>query len=412
MNSRFLPYALYASLLLPAAAHATPEVSVRGYAEARGVMADGERSWIDHGQGKLGFSGTASPEFHGRLEGLVSVVARLDPDWSVIAQVRASQDQDTPVDILEGFVQWKPVPRSAWYYRAKAGAFFPPISLENDGLGWTPLHTLSSSAINSWIGEELRTLGGEVTLGHAWSGQRAELVLGLFAANDPTGVMLAFRGWALHDRWTTLNASIQLPDDLTPYKGPRDHPHIYVFQELDGRPGLYAGVEYGARDGARVRALWYNNFADTRAETSGAAAWKTRFVALGAQAPLHWSLTLTTQFMSGNTTVFASDFGNAVSVDFRSAYAMLERPVGPVDVAARIDWFENNDQGRGVRWDEDGHALTGAVVWRPAPAHRLAAEVLRIESFREDRVFLNLPRSATETQVQLSWRWFFGFDVL
>ena len=46
----------------------------------------------------------------------------------------------------------------------KAGAFFPTISLENDDIGWTSPYTLSASAINTWIGEELRTIGTEGTL--------------------------------------------------------------------------------------------------------------------------------------------------------------------------------------------------------------------------------------------------------
>ena len=46
-------------------------------------------------------------------------------------------------------------------WSVKAGAFFPTISLENDDLGWTSPYTLTPSAINSWIGEELRTIGSE-----------------------------------------------------------------------------------------------------------------------------------------------------------------------------------------------------------------------------------------------------------
>ena len=46
----------------------------------------------------------------------------------------------------------------------KTGAFFPTISLENDDLGWTSPYTLTPSAINSWIGDELRTIGSEAIL--------------------------------------------------------------------------------------------------------------------------------------------------------------------------------------------------------------------------------------------------------
>ena len=64
---------------------------------------------------------------------------------------------------------WKPISAGiraadgdvSW--SVKTGAFFPTISLENDDLGWTSPYTLTPSAINSWIGEELRTIGSEGT---------------------------------------------------------------------------------------------------------------------------------------------------------------------------------------------------------------------------------------------------------
>ncbi len=46
----------------------------------------------------------------------------------------------------------------------KSGAFFPTISLENDDLGWASPYTLTPSAINSWIGDELRSIGSEATM--------------------------------------------------------------------------------------------------------------------------------------------------------------------------------------------------------------------------------------------------------
>ncbi len=44
------------------------------------------------------------------------------------------------------------------------GAFYAPISLENRTVGWDSLYSISSSAINTWLGEELRTIGLETSL--------------------------------------------------------------------------------------------------------------------------------------------------------------------------------------------------------------------------------------------------------
>src|SRR5258705_9405197 len=56
---------------------------------------------------------------------------------------------------------YRPVSTSAFRWSIKAGAFFPPISLENTEIGWTSPWTLTPSAINAWVGEELRTIGLE-----------------------------------------------------------------------------------------------------------------------------------------------------------------------------------------------------------------------------------------------------------
>ena len=64
--------------------------------------------------------------------------------------------------LLEGYVSLaSAIARALSSRSVKAGAFFPAISLENDDLGWTSPYTLTPSAINSWIGEELRTIGSE-----------------------------------------------------------------------------------------------------------------------------------------------------------------------------------------------------------------------------------------------------------
>ncbi|MBT8099926.1 MAG: hypothetical protein KJO82_09255, partial [Gammaproteobacteria bacterium] len=65
------------------------------------------------------------------------------------------------VDFTEAYLEWRPVPRSATRYRLKIGAFYPRISLENEAAGWSSPYTLNSSAINTWVAEELRSFGAE-----------------------------------------------------------------------------------------------------------------------------------------------------------------------------------------------------------------------------------------------------------
>ena len=81
-------------------------------------------------------------------------------------QRAARRAADTPsvVDALETYLRYAPTAEGDFAWSVKAGAFFPTISLENDDLGWASPYTLTPSAINSWIGDELRTIGSEGTL--------------------------------------------------------------------------------------------------------------------------------------------------------------------------------------------------------------------------------------------------------
>src|SRR5262249_60757069 len=85
-------------------------------------------------------------------------------------------------------------------WSVKAGAFFPTISLENDDIGWTSPYTLTPSAINTWIGEELRTIGGEGNLRWRTPDLRTiTFTASLFRGNDPARRLMA-RRWLAFGR--------------------------------------------------------------------------------------------------------------------------------------------------------------------------------------------------------------------
>lgn len=70
-------------------------------------------------------------------------------------------EQRTFVDVLETYVRYRPNSITPLRWSVKVGAFFSPISLENTEIGWTSYWTLTPYALNSWVGEELRTIGSE-----------------------------------------------------------------------------------------------------------------------------------------------------------------------------------------------------------------------------------------------------------
>ena len=111
---------------------------------------------------------------------------------------------------------YKPVPRSATRFQARAGLFYPPISLENDARAWGVTDTITPSAINSWIGEEVKVVGLEAPGRHDFGDQSLAATAGVFGYDDTAGTLLAFRGWALHDIQSQAYGTFDLPP-LSPF---------------------------------------------------------------------------------------------------------------------------------------------------------------------------------------------------
>ena len=186
-------------------------------------------------------------------------------------------DDKNPIDLTEAYLEYRPYPRAGWRTRVRLGAFYPPMSLESRAIGWETPYTITPSAISSWIGEEIRTIGLEAQvdwlgtrLGHSFDFQ---LTGAVFGWNDPAGTMLAMHGFAMHDRQTTLFGRVgALQTDLEMAKKE-------LFHEIDGRPGFYVGAQARYLDRAILNVLHYDNRADPAAEAVEIRdfAWKTRF---------------------------------------------------------------------------------------------------------------------------------------
>src|SRR5215467_7194125 len=137
--------------------------------DVRLVSSDGQRSFTEGGLGTLRYDSDHSGLQLGRAR--LALSQPFGEVWSVRLDASAWGDGDrNPVDLTEAYLQFRPYPFSGWRFRLKTGAFYAPISLENRASGWESPYTLSYSAINTWVGEELRTLGAEGQLD--WLGTR------------------------------------------------------------------------------------------------------------------------------------------------------------------------------------------------------------------------------------------------
>src|ERR1700726_1141646 len=207
--------------------------------DTRLVTSDAGRSFMDGGLGTTRFDRNDSGVQLGRAR--LAVSAPLGELWSAHLDVSAWDDKDrSPVGVTEAYLQFRPYPRAGYRFRLKAGAFYPPVSLENRAPGWESPYGLSYSAIDSWLAVEVRTIGMEAQL--EWLGTRSGhlfdlgLTGGVFGWNEGAGVVLASDGFSLTDRQTPVFGRVGQPA-VAPLYGAEP------FLQLDHHAGVYAGAE-------------------------------------------------------------------------------------------------------------------------------------------------------------------------
>jgi len=386
----------------PAAAQ---EITYNGLVDGRVVDPSNQRSWMRGGLGKLRFNGggDSGPEAvfdQATVDGKIGI----GPDVAVLGTLRFEPTQRTEIDMLEGYVRYQPLSSGPWRARAKAGAFFPPISLENEGIGWTSPWTLTPSAINSWVGEELRTIGGESSAQWRYDGGSLEATGALFGWAGPAGTLLSDRGWALGDKPTGLLDRLRLPDVVERRQRKTLPQYEEPFLQIGGSPGWYAGSAWRIDGLGRIAFLHYDNEADTSAFRNNQVGWRTKFNSVGIDTGIG-DVVLLAQAMAGNTEIDPTANFHS-NTWFHSAYLLAGRYFGDWSVAGRLEFFgtrERHDGGT-PELSEHGHAGTLAVSWRPLRMLKITGEALRVESYRLDRINAGLDPRAVENQYQISAR--------
>jgi hypothetical protein len=376
-----------------------------GYADLRLIVPSDQESWVDGGLGKLRFGAEDhKPELRAS-QAAGQAVVQITPALMALAVGQIQQGQRTFFDVMEAYLRYRPVSTNAWRWSFTAGAFFPPISLENTEIGWTSPWTITPSAINSWVGEELRTIGGEGTL--EWRRETATLALtaALFGWNDPAGVLLADRGWALDDRITGLNDRPREPDVIAAALHEPVPLHTYEALEIDSSPGWYAGASWDQDGVGKIQVLRYDNEANPSAVREQ-IAWRTDFWSVGAKTSIG-ELVLLAQGMTGHTLIRPSPFFFSDTA-FKAAYLLAGWNIGEDwRLAGRFDVFSTDEQTRGPSTDsEHGNALTVALNYFPRDWLRLTAEAIRVDSTRPDRAADGTPPHAIENQLQFNARFY------
>jgi hypothetical protein len=374
-----------------------------GLLDLRLVAPSSQRSNLDGGLGKLRW-GQADAPVQPELGGLSwQGAVGLTPELWAVTDLRFDTQQRNAVDVLDAFVRYRPVSVTRWRWSVKAGAFFPPVSLENTGPGWTTEWTLTPSAIDAWVGDELRTIGSEGSL--EWRGDvdRIEATVAVYGWNQPAGVAMADRGWSFNDRALGLLDHIRLPDASARALGSQGRLYSSEFRQIDGTPGWYAGIAWERPELGRVALLRYDNMADPTAH-DGEFAWRTKFWSLGVST--EWAgVVLLMQAMVGSTVITPSPSFSSTT-DFWAAYVLAGYERGDWRYAVRFDRFATDEHrpGAGPRGSEQGFAGTVAVTWSPRKWLQLTGELVGIDSVRDQRLLEDRPPRALEGQAQLAVR--------
>src|SRR4029078_6867627 len=87
--------------------------------------------------------------------------------WSLGASIVGSVQggERTDAGLSQAYLTYRPMRASKCVFSPRAGLIWPPVSLEHEGADWHVKDSITPSAINSWIAEEVRPVGVEGTLG-------------------------------------------------------------------------------------------------------------------------------------------------------------------------------------------------------------------------------------------------------
>src|SRR6185437_2508120 len=297
MTSLRLALGATALLAISAAHGASWELDL----DLRAVASDAAPSVLDGGYGPVRFSEHDSSLQLGRLR--LALDMPLAEVWRLHLDASAwGHAYQNSVGLTEAYLQFRPYPRNDLRLRVKAGAFYAPISLENRTEGWASPYTLSYSALNSWVAEELRTIGLEAKVD--WLGTRRGLpfdidaVGGVFGWNESAGTALANGGFILDDRQTPIF-------DRAGKLESRAGGYVKPFREIDGRAGYYGGIDLHLPGRILVTAVHYDNRADPASSDSVSHlfAWHTAFNSAGARIEYGRGWTLIVQWLAGHTEI-------------------------------------------------------------------------------------------------------------
>lgn len=417
MSRRSPSCCVFLLLIFAAAGRAAPTFD--GFVSLRGGAIDAPRSWRDGGFGRFDWgeeSGGGQQEAVGQADLTFAAGDR----WSFfvhgVLRAEPGDLNGRAAGLIELYGEWNPAGGGDGL-TVRAGHFLLPTSRENTEIGWSSPYTLTFSALNTWIGEEVRVNGVglfyRLALGDL---DELRLMSVAFVGNDTSGTLLAWRGFAMSSRLTAYDEVLPLPPlfTLAPYG-------LFSFQQdrgtqpfgpdLDGRVGYFAAARWRRPEKLVVQLSLYDNRGDRQFYRDSEYSWQTRYL----QAGLEWQpdprWTLLGEWLDGRTGMGRRRPDRQhVDVDFSAFYAMASFRHGSWRASLRYDDFTVSDyDGVAESGDDQGHAVTAALFYelsrRPL---RFGLEYLELDSEHPAAAQSGFPSRTDGRSVSLELRYFFS----
>lgn len=410
---------------------ASPELS--GFLALEGSQVRSQGSWLSGGFGRF-TTGAESPTDETTD---ASVQLHLTLDWQfnrgqgarwgafVHALGRSEPDRREGEDlgVVEAYLHADWGVGDAGQWRFRLGHFLLPTSRENGEVGWSTPYTVTFSALNTWIGEEVRPIGLSAEY-IAGLGAVSEVHLGatVFGGNDSNGALLAWRGFAFSDRLTTYDELIPLPplyslQDGAAFGAQIDAGTRPFGKDLDDRLGWAGWLRWQRGQQFAIQFTHYDNRGDRLLHgdkyIGGEYAWETRFDLLGfdwhRETTGGGTFSLLGEYLRGDSGM-GDPGGPQVQIDIETAYLLASWRKKAWRFSTRYDHFELIDRDT-TPLDpngERGDAFTFALFWEPRTDLRFALEWLELDADRQASSLVGFDIDTGGRSVLLEVRYYFG----
>lgn len=346
-------------LLMPICASAQTFV-LQGLISGRSMYVTGQPSWVSGGFGRYDAGGQGLNEGGGVAIGDVQLGFDWQPFRHVLvhahgdARAEPAENRGTGAGLVAAWVEgsWE---HGHSEFLVRAGQFFPGTSRENVAGLWSSPYTVSDSALNVWVAQEVRPIGVNAEWRLLTTTALVTTSVTAFRGNDTMGALLAWRGWTSGSRLTVYNEVLPLPPlrslDQIFKKQRRDGTKPFG-ADLDGRTGYAARVRYTLPERFSIQFTRMDNQGD-RALHRGEYAWQTPFNAVGADAHAG-DATFASEWMWGKSGM-GNPQGPSVDIDFYAAYLLGSYKTGRNRFSARYEIFQTHDT---PEYDEHGRGWT------------------------------------------------------